>query len=782
MELILKEYVDTYRLSALIASSSIDEDEKKQLKKYQRKINKTDNSVTVTYTNRLDMGRKYAEGSLSYQNFRKAIRLTLCYDNKIDIDMVNCHPVIMSQYCAKNNIRCEMLDDYILNRDVRLKEIMTVCAIVRSEAKNMILTLMYLGELSNFCITAGISVPPPDWVTALAKCFIDTSDMIVSQNPEVFKKVSTSRLAEHKNKKASTVSYVIQIIEDRLVMNARNKLSERGFYVETLCFDGLLIKKADIPEDLMLDLQTFCFDQTGYNVEYEIKPMYKAIDIADEEDEDYSNYAFEYTEQYNQVYASQLTGTNHKNTYLLRKAYIELYLCKVITPDACFIFQNGEVTDGMISPVPFVFASQTVICLLKPIQSGMMSTSGLPISFYDKWSSDPTMRIYRKYDFTPYNTVPPCSDIYNMFAGFNPRCYGEVGDEKCLAVWFDLCTALCGDNPSDAIYFQQFIAQIFQEPCRRPPVALVFKGKQGTGKNMVLDAIGNMLNPVHYITSSNPKDFFGDHAEGFSGKLIVNINEAEGRDTFDFEGRIKSFITEPTIQMNPKFVRPTTISNHARLIITTNKPTPIPIDVKSRDRRYVVYQTSDRYLQYDRSTWDKIYKHIRSPTFIATLYDYYMKMDLTTVDWINDRPITKAYREMCNSFSPTEALFFEDFIENARWNMADDDAGEFGDIKSEALDVKVEVKSTDLFTAYELFCKINRFTKENNSPNSRAFNGRIDNLELPVSRRKVCGTVSWSFFPNEVIAFMAEKRWINDYGLDDIKAQPKVKMSDDMFM
>tara|TARA_R110000868_G_scaffold99785_1_gene274523 strand:+ start:29 stop:2056 length:2028 start_codon:yes stop_codon:yes gene_type:complete len=675
-----------------------------------------------------------------------------------------------------------MLDDYIINREIRLKDLMTVCSIGRSEAKNMILTLMYLGELSNYCITAGISVPPPDWVSALAKCFIDTSDMIVSQNPEVYKKVSTSRLADHKNKKASTVSYVIQIIEDNLVMNARNTLSERGYYVETLCFDGLLITKTDIPPDLMLDLQTFCFGKTGYNVAFEIKPMHKAIDIADEADEDYANYVFEHTQQYDQVYGSQLVGTNQKNTYLLRKAYIELFLCKVITPDACFIFQNGEVTDGMITPVPFVFASQMVSCLLKPIQSGMVSTSGLPISFYDKWSSDPSMRLYRKYDFMPYNAVPPSSDIYNMFAGFNPHCYGEVGDESQLKVWFDLCTALCGDTDSYALYFQQFIAQIFQEPCKRPPVALVFKGKQGTGKNMVLDAIGNMLNPDHYITSSNPKDFFSDHAEGFYRKLLVNINEAEGRDTFDFEGRIKSFITEPTIQMNPKFVRPTTVSNHARLIITTNKPTPIPIDVKSRDRRYVVYQTSDRYLQYDRSTWDKIYKHIRSPTFMATLYDYYMKMDLTQVDWINDRPITKAYREMCNLFSPTEALFFEDYIDNTRWNMADDDSDEFGDIKKEALDVKVEIKSSDLFSAYELFCKTNRFSKENNSPNSRAFNGRIDNLELPISRRKLHGTVSWTFVPNQVIAFMAEKRWINDYGLDDITAQPKVKMSDDMFL
>ena len=56
MELILKENVNKQRLSALIASSFINEDEKKQLKKYRKKINKEDSSVTVVYTNRMGMG------------------------------------------------------------------------------------------------------------------------------------------------------------------------------------------------------------------------------------------------------------------------------------------------------------------------------------------------------------------------------------------------------------------------------------------------------------------------------------------------------------------------------------------------------------------------------------------------------------------------------------------------------------------------------------------------------------------------------------------------------
>lgn len=87
------------------------------------------------------------------------------------------------------------------------------------------------------------------------------------------------------------------------------------------------------------------------------------------------------------------------------------------------------------------------------------------------------------------------------------------------------------------------------------PICFIIKGSQGTGKNVFLDCIGNLINSDYYITSSNPKDFFGDYAEGFYRKLLVNINEVELKDTFDFEGKIKSFITEDTITLNAKFLR-----------------------------------------------------------------------------------------------------------------------------------------------------------------------------------------------------------------------------------
>ena len=112
--------------------------------------------------------------------------------------------------------------------------------------------------------------------------------------------------------------------------------------------------------------------------------------------------------------------------------------------------------------------------------------------------------------------------------GMNENIYGTIQDgdkqEKLIKPYLDLTLELCGGNEKGVIYFHKFIAIIFQKSTERPPIAFLFKGKQGTGENVVLDCIGNMIGKDHYITSSKPSDFFRDHAKGAYRKLLVNVN------------------------------------------------------------------------------------------------------------------------------------------------------------------------------------------------------------------------------------------------------------------
>jgi phage/plasmid-associated DNA primase len=391
------------------------------------------------------------------------------------------------------------------------------------------------------------------------------------------------------------------------------------------------------------------------------------------------------------------------------------------------------------------------------------------------WLSDPSIRCFNFLDFIPTNSINETQDdktVYNLFTGYNPKIQTVYNKEKkdiILKPFKELGLELCGGNQNHFNYFLKFIAHMIQKPNERIPICFIIKGKQGTGKNVFLNAIGNIIGKEHYITSANPKDFFGDYAEGFYHKILVNMNECEGKDTFDFEGKIKSFITEDTITINPKNVRPSQIRNIARVIIFTNKPNPIPIDVKSSDRRYCVFQTTDKFLdkKYGTTFWTKLIEHFNKPEFIACLYDELNSMNIEC-DWRAERPITEAYKEMCKLYMPVEALFFEHYLNDYKGclltnlldvNITDDEESEASQNRWEE---EVEPRNKEVYDEYVKFCKTNGFSNDKTyQPSISKFNNKINELEIPHRIIKSNGINELRFVPKTIYDHLLKKKWIN---------------------
>lgn len=115
---ILYEHVCPKRLAQVIKCPEIEEVHKDALRKYAKKYDRSKNAYRVNYDFKgLHYGRRYADKSLSLQNFKSSIRETMVHDTHTDIDIKNCHPVLLSQYCEKNNIPCVALKDYVNHRD-----------------------------------------------------------------------------------------------------------------------------------------------------------------------------------------------------------------------------------------------------------------------------------------------------------------------------------------------------------------------------------------------------------------------------------------------------------------------------------------------------------------------------------------------------------------------------------------------------------------------------------------------------------------------------------------
>ena len=755
------EKIEPKKIEALINHPEIDTPIRNSLKKYIKTWDNKHKGFKVEYeTKGLMIGRKYAKGSLSLQSFKKSIRETLVHDTHTDIDINNCHFVLLSQYCDKNGLKCNCLDDFVSNRTLRLQSIIDLFKTTRKVAKELFITMLYGGDINNYCCDNGfdININLPEWLMLLEKELKAITSRICSIESSTMDSVKRLKKKEYNNKEASCLSYVLQVIEDEVICKAVVKLKQLGFKVDTLCFDGCLVEATNIKKSVLDELSCYCFETTGYKVDFSFKPMVSHFEIIEKE-YDFSGYDFKCLDEYEQIYCHSLIGKVPMESYQLKKAYIEHFLCKVQQPEPLYIFQNGN------HKTPTLLNSTQAGLLFKPIESGFTTKVG-NISFFEKWTNDINHRLYRVMDFIPYNNNNPLMDdkVFNLFEGFNPDIYGDPLDKqtihKRIKPYLELCQELCGGDDEHAMYLHKFFGQIFQDPNNKPPVCIILKGKQGVGKNMILNAIGNMLNTVHYTTSSKVNDFFGEHAEGYCRKLLVNPDEAEGKDTFDFEGRLKSMITENTLMVNSKNMRPYEIRNVARTIITTNKPNPIPIDVKSKDRRYVVFKATDKYLTKSSKFWTGLYNHMRKPEVMSALYQWYMLFDLEDFDWSKRRPITQAYKEMCNLYSPVEALFFEELYDTKGWI-------DYETEKDKTETDKVLITTMDLFCKYELFCKRNRFLKDDTkATSSRSFTNKLIELEFPLERRKKSNNY-FEFIPQDVYNYIYKKRWIQGHREDE---------------
>ena len=78
-----------------------------------------DGCKRVVYKQTCDKNRYYGDSSyLMY--LKKEIRNSIMPKNIKDIDMINCHPVILNHLCKKNNVDCNILKKYIENRELIL--------------------------------------------------------------------------------------------------------------------------------------------------------------------------------------------------------------------------------------------------------------------------------------------------------------------------------------------------------------------------------------------------------------------------------------------------------------------------------------------------------------------------------------------------------------------------------------------------------------------------------------------------------------------------------------
>jgi len=301
--------------------------------------------------------------------------------------------------------------------------------------------------------------------------------------------------------------------------------------------------------------------------------------------------------------------------------------------------------------------------IVKQNDSGQASVQLKP--FITQWVKDPLIRRYKGLVFRPPPMVA-AEDTYNIWNGFAVNRYEPAGDSPvktdgvAVKQLIDFLGTLCGHKQTVLDYLLDWMAQIFQYPSRKTGVAILLKGEEGVGKNRATDLLSAMLGPDKSLNTSSPKNtLYGEFTQLREGKFLIVINEANGADNFAANDIIKDMITSDTFVCNAKSQNSYSIECYARFIFTTNNDNCLKVE--SGSRRYQVINVSSE-LKGNTDYFKDLSAIIDDPHSRYEFYKYLMDRNISSRDWINDRPLTESFTDMVSMNLPFEFHFIKDLI------------------------------------------------------------------------------------------------------------------------
>lgn len=670
--MILKEVIRNDVLKKLIKCLGLRRDERSMLIRYQSIMNDKYEAV-VKYEQKLDdLGRFFADRGLSLQTFSKKIRHTLVADTHLDIDITNCHPVILLQYCDNHNIDCDCIRDYVNNREERLQELMKVFHTDRNTVKELMISLLYLGKVSDYAIKndlQGEANSFPAWLDTFEKEMKNISGRFQQYNEVLFNKIKEQNITGKDSPIATTMSYVLGDIENKIIQHTVQFFNRNKYKVDTLCFDGILIRKKEIPDDLLKNLSDYCFEKENYRVQFEVKPMTFGLDI------DKENKINAYTIKQDNMDMVQVANTTwiekpeqlqvpsydkpnkeqqeeiskimkYNSTLLFNTEYnnkaekFEQYHAKVMNPSS--ILEVGEGSFRLVNYKDFKDHYNNII---------MKMSGKTKIKFVNEWLDDINIRTYQRVDFLPYPRICPDS-VFNTFTGLEAELRIATGSDIS---WFTFhLNLLCGKEIEATEYMLNYLAHMIQKTGELPRVACVFRSVEGVGKNSFFESFSNeVLGRKYKLQTAEPDDVIGRFNLN-QNKLMVILDEAQGKDMFMNSEKIKNLITAEELKWESKGVNSVVLQNMGRYFFFSNNDNPVKISMT--DRRFIMFECSADKAN-DTTYFNDMVNKFKSQS--RDIYDMLMNRDISQWNPIRDRVQTKVYKEVQSATIPVVSLFLE---------------------------------------------------------------------------------------------------------------------------
>ena len=226
--IILNEIIDKEKLKYILDNNDFDAEVNNLARNYYDSLDDFGRKGVQYKQKHKHKDRYYAIGSaLTY--LKKEIRNSIMPKNIKDIDMVNSHPVILLNLCQKNEISCNILKNYVENRDIILESF----GDNKKLFKELLLTILNGGFKQNYSDIIRIN----SYLNLLEKEIIEIQKYFYSKDKRYFEKGF--------NYMGKNLSRVILDVENQILQVMINYFFLKRINILTLEYDGLEIYSDD---------------------------------------------------------------------------------------------------------------------------------------------------------------------------------------------------------------------------------------------------------------------------------------------------------------------------------------------------------------------------------------------------------------------------------------------------------------------------------------------------------------------------------------------------------
>jgi hypothetical protein len=270
------------------------------------------------------------------------------------------------------------------------------------------------------------------------------------------------------------------------------------------------------------------------------------------------------------------------------------------------------------------------------------------------WLPHPDRRTYKAgMRFLPGVTEPP-EGIYNLWSGWGvePR----PGDWSLMKE--HIRNVICSGVEEHFQHLMNWLAWAVQEPGTAGEVAIVIRGKRGTGKGVFARAFGSLFGQ-HFLHLSDARHLTGNFNAHLRDACVVFADEAFYAGDKQHEGQLKRLVTEPTLIIEPKGRDVLKARNTLHVIVASNEDWAVPAGAD--ERRFFVLDASPSR-QKDFTYFEAIENQLRDGGASAMLYELQHR-DLSGFN-VRDVPATAALLDQkTQTFRGMEAWWYDILVQ-----------------------------------------------------------------------------------------------------------------------